>query len=147
MNNESRWIPISGYEGYYELSLTGRVRSLSRTIFTKKGLRSVKGKLLSPKSNGSGYLFVVLCKKGNKACQYLHRLVARGFIPNPYNKPQVNHINGDKTDNRVVNLEWVTAQENSCHAHRKGLYYNIAELKRLITECFCTAFNAVCTTI
>ena len=94
------WRPVSGYEGEYAISADGRVWSFRRKI------------VLRPEEVYNGYLRVTLCV--NKEIKHfrVHRLVADAFIPNPDNKPQVNHINGNRKDNRVENLEWATAVEN-----------------------------------
>lgn len=96
------WKDIVGYEGLYQVSNMGRVRSLKRNI------------ILKPTSdmNGKGYYFVNL-KRGNP--KKIHRLVAKAFIPNPDNKPEVNHIDGNTKNNKIDNLEWCTHQENCVH--------------------------------
>lgn len=111
-----RWLPIKGLEGEYDVSDMGRVRSLDRVIAGKPGvLRKWKGKVLKP-SLVAGYFLVHL--KNNRNSFLVHRLVAASFVPNPDNKPQVNHFNGKKTDNRAVNLGWCTASENELHSYR-----------------------------
>lgn len=109
------WKDVVGYEGMYEVSNKGRVRSLDRKDI--RG-RRVKGKYLKYKKTSRGYLSLQLC---GKDC-LIHRLVAKAFIPNPENKPQVNHIDGDKSNNNVENLEWCTSSENNKHRYRYGLY-------------------------
>lgn len=105
---------IQGYENY-EIDELGQIWSLPKK--TRKGIRMIKP-LKHPKT---GYMYVDLCMDGKIKKFTVHRLVALNLIPNPENKEQVNHINGDKTDNRVENLEWVTRSENQKHSILKGL--------------------------
>jgi hypothetical protein len=95
------WKEIKGYEGLYEVSSEGRVKSLGR-----------KPGIMRP-GLSNGYLKVGLTKDGIRSRFRVHRLVAEAFIPNPDNKPEVDHINGDRKDNRVENLRWMTHQENN----------------------------------
>jgi hypothetical protein len=119
---EEIWKPIEGYEGLYEVSNLGRVRSLDQ-VKTKPHPRNTsmtmtykqKGKILKRKINTSGYLYVDLWKDKRPHTIVVHRLVAMAFIPNPDNLPEVNHIDEDKTNPVVTNLEWVTKSENMRH--------------------------------
>ena len=117
------WRDVVGYEGYYQVSSLGRVRSVDR--YTKAGYGSTKlspGKMMSVSANKrNGYIEVGLRKNGNKKQFGVHRLVAQAFIPNPDNLRYVDHINGDKHDNRVENLRWVTAKQNIRYAIELGL--------------------------
>lgn len=97
---------IYGYEGLYEVSNLGRIRSLNY-----KG--TGQEKILSPGFDKDGYLYVCLCKNGEKKRYFIHRLVAQAFLPNPNNYSQVNHKDENKLNNNVDNLEWCTAQYNS----------------------------------
>lgn len=102
MNNEV-WKDIKDYEGHYQVSNQGRVKSLKR----------VKEQILKPGRDKDGYLFVILYKNNKMKYCFIHRLVAQSFIPNPQNLPQVNHKNEDKTDNKVDNLEWCDSKYNN----------------------------------
>lgn len=106
------WKDIKGYEGLYQVSTNGNVRSLDRTnvCYGREYIR--KGKVLRTKTDKDGYPYLFLSKKGVKHKFMVHRLVALTFLPNPTNKEQVNHKNEVKTDNRVSNLEWCDCKYN-----------------------------------
>lgn len=103
---KEEWRDIVGYEGLYKVSNFGNVYSVR------------SDKRLKHSKNRGGYLFVVLCTDGKQKQFKVHRLVAISFLTNPDNKPQVNHIDEDKTNNRLDNLEWVTAKENTNYGSR-----------------------------
>lgn len=109
------WKDIEGYEGLYQVSSFGRVKSFD---ITDNLGRIRKGRILKGCKNTNGYLLVNLYKNSIGHSKNIHRLVAEAFIPNPDNKPQVNHIDEDKTNNVVSNLEWMTVKENSNHGTR-----------------------------
>jgi len=129
------WRNVRGYEGYYEVSSDGRVRSLCRLSRTKGGcFRFVSGKILSPYKDRYGYLMVSLFVHGKRKIHLVHRLVGLSFLKNMDNKPQINHIDGDKSNNCVSNLEWSTAKENIQHALKCGLSNNNSGPKKLTKE-------------
>lgn len=107
-----KWHDVVGYEGFYQVSYLGRVKS-----FYQNGIRILKPVY----ANNPGYYVVNLTKNGVSKTHYVHILVAKAFIPNPENKSYVNHIDGNKLNNFVENLEWATPHENSQHAWRIGL--------------------------
>lgn len=127
---EEVWKPVPEYEGLYEVSNLGRARSLPRQVLICRGESSytikVKGKMLTLNKSKKGYFTVDLFKQvGGKTIHSgtgIHRLVAKAFIPNPEVKEQVNHKDGDKSNNTVGNLEWATCQENMDHAVATGLH-------------------------
>lgn len=108
------WKNIDGYNGMYQVSNLGRVRSF-------KSNRSKHGHIMSLTISKRGYVRVTLYNGGRKHCT-VHRLVAKAFIPNLENKSEVNHIDGDKNNNRVDNLEWSTRSENMTHAYHTCLH-------------------------
>lgn len=126
------YLPVRGYEGLYEVSVDGQIRSVDRTVMGKDGKSyPFKGRLLSPNLNTkNGYLQVSLWKNGEDVTHYLHRLVAQTHIPNPQNLPEVNHKNGIRADPRKDNLEWVTSSENSLHAVQTGLRVYLTRLSK-----------------
>ena len=118
MNGSEEWRDIKGYEGIYQISDCGRVKSLERIVPWGKGIRHIKEKFLRVKKKKSGYLFYCLYSgNGTVKYEHAHRLVAQAFIPNPLQKKDVNHIDGNKSNNCVDNLEWATRSENQIHAY------------------------------
>lgn len=116
---QEEWRYVKGYEGMYLVSNFGNVKSLDRPISCKgrkDKLRIISGKMKKPTLNDKGYLKVTLFKNGHGKTREIQRIVAETFIPNPMNKPQVNHIDGNKTNNCVDNLEWATSHENMWHS-------------------------------
>lgn len=112
------WKEITGYEGYFEVSNLGNFRSKDRQVkYKTDGLRNYPGKSLLTETIVEGYQRIVLMKEGVRRRFMCHRIVAQEFVPNPENKPFVNHINGIKADNRAENLEWVSQSENERHSH------------------------------
>ena len=111
------WKDIEGYDGYYQVSNLGRIKSLPRIDSMN---RPVNGSITVIK-NSNKYYRCALYKNGKQKSYLIHRLVAIHFVPNIYNKPDVNHKNGVKSDNTAENLEWVTKSENSKHAYDIGL--------------------------
>ena len=114
------WKPIGNYKGLYEVSNFGNVRSLDKNRAYKNTTRNIKGKILKS-CNCLGYKILTLSKDNIKTNYRVHRIVAEHFINNPDNKPYVNHIDGNKSNNHYSNLEWVTNQENINHALEMGL--------------------------
>lgn len=129
---EEIWKPIKGYEGYYEISNLGNVRSLDHEVKERWGYVKIKGKLLHPSINGFGYQVFRLAKDGIKKMGTVHRIVAETFIPNPENKPFVLHkvSIADGGTNSVDNLYWGTQSENLKDCIRDGHWRNPKVLKK-----------------
>ena len=141
------WKDIPGYEGLYKVSNLGRIRSLNhiaryRNKYGGVSVCEIKGVIKRPSQSGNGYkkgngyLSVTLSKDGVSERMNVHRIVATVFIPNPGNKPQVNHLDGNKSNNRVDNLEWCTAEENMRHCTHitKTLHSMYAPVRTLCVE-------------
>lgn len=122
-DNNIIWKPVIGYEQHYVVSNTGLVKSIERKVRNSTiSFRVVKEKMkTSNTSTTSDYLYVLLYKNDCMKNKSIHRLVAEAFITNPGNKPMVNHIDGNKLNNNVCNLEWVSSRENKAHAKELGL--------------------------
>lgn len=124
---KEKWSLIPGYEGLYEVSSFGRIKSVSRKAGGGKAARIYPGKILKQKylADKSGYRRLqIILRKGKKIKSFfIHRLVAKAFIKNPHNKPSVNHIDFDTTNNNVTNLEWCTPKENTAHSYSAGRMY------------------------
>ena len=134
-DEEEKWRDIAGYEGMYQISNLGRVKSLERQMklnLNKDKNMIKKEKILKPGKTGirHNYLGVELLKKSKQKHKYIHRLVAETFIPNPENKPCIDHINGRKLDNRANNLRWVTYKENNNYAQQNGLWKTVTFNKK-----------------
>lgn len=120
------WKDITGYEGLYQVSTFGRVKSIPHLIRANisGGKRITEEYIKNTTVGWHGYVWVVLCKNGKTKTHSVHRLVAIAFIENPNKLPAVNHIDGNKENNAVYNLEWCTNHENQIHAARNGLLPN-----------------------
>ena len=131
MDNEV-WKDIKNYEGLYQISNKGNVRSVNRVYFQKSShntymYKKYKGKMLAKTDNGNGYLIVHLLKNGKRKPCYVHRLVAEHFILNPNNYNEVNHKDFNKKNNNINNLEWVSRKIN--------VNYSIKNMQTEKTKC------------
>jgi len=114
------WMDICGYEGLYQASNYGRIRSVDKIVNNKRGTYFRKGKIKKISNASCGYRGVGLCKNGKRKSYLVHIIIAKSFIKNPLNKRTVNHIDCDKTNNNVSNLEWNTDSENIKYAFKNG---------------------------
>lgn len=138
IGSEEVWKPVKGYEGLYEISSLGRLRSMPKQC----GLSPRKMKIINPVIDKDGYLRASLYKNGISKNRHIHRLVAEAFIPNPNNLPQVNHKDEDKKNNCTDNLEWCTNYYNSNYGSRnitisekmKGKNVNCPSLSKRVAQ-------------
>lgn len=143
------WKDVPGYEGLYQVSNMGRVKTFDKLLNTKLGTRRTKEQIISPIIQKSGYAHVGLWR--NRQCKQsrVHRLVAEAFCINtdPDTKTQVNHINENKLDNRACNLEWVTPKQNTNHGTaisrraRKGKSLKVVQLDKETGDVLCVFLN------
>ena len=119
-NTQEIWVDVSGFEPFYEISTLGRIRSKPRMKRIRGGgLQPIPARLITAQLLKNGYFYVTLWSGKTKGTTTpLHRVIAKAFIPNPENKPEVNHLNGIRTDNSIENLEWCTTRENALHKYR-----------------------------
>ena len=135
------WRPVAGYEGAYEVSSLGRVRSLDRTVEVPCARwggtmnRPIKGRVLRPGTDCNSYFTVYLCLSSQRKAVSLHRLVADAFCEKPLGCDEVNHRDGIKQNNHFTNLEWTTHQANVAHAVETGL---TKKRKRILGTCLAT---------
>lgn len=118
---EEVWKDVVGYEGLYQVSNLGRVKSCAHLVPTTNGFTRMSPSKIRINCFDGNYYHVILYKNRKRKICLIHRLVAEAFIPNPCSLPQVNHKDGNKLNNYVDNLEWCTAQENLLHAFKTGL--------------------------
>lgn len=114
---EEVWKSVLGFEGLYSVSDSGKVKSHTKM----RGAFEIQERIMKPAIKRNGYYQIVLSKDHFKKYPNIHRLVAIHFIPNPLNLPEVNHKDGDKSNNNVENLEWTTSSNNQKHAYKLGL--------------------------
>ena len=120
MTEIENWRDIEGYEGFYQVSSLGRVKSLGRWVSAKgDSVKFIKERILKPRKNPKGYLQVVLYNGEKVKSYYIHRLVGKSFLPNSNNLTDVNHIDENKTNNRVDNLEWCDRTYNIRYSQTK----------------------------
>jgi hypothetical protein len=132
MEYKEIFMDVVGYEGLYQVSNLGMVKSLERTVNGRWGKQIVKSRILKHTNNKGGYPIVCLCNGKKVICITIHRIMCLSFIPNPENKRTVNHINGVKTDNRISNLEWATDSENQKHSFENGFQYRPKKIPRVL---------------
>ena len=132
---EEIWKDIPGFEGIYQASTFGKIKSLAKIVnHFKGGKRKVKERIFKVYINVHGYQIVTFYKDGKQFSKKVHRLIAKTFKDNPENKPYVNHIDGDKTNNYENNVEWSTAKENIDHSWKMGLSVYSEKARKAVSE-------------
>lgn len=136
LNYMETWIDVAGYEGLYMVSSNGLIRSYKRGFSIKNGSRNIGGfRLIKQERTRLGYMRVGLSKNGIRKRILVHVIVANNFLTRVENK-EVNHIDSDKTNNNVGNLEFVTKSENIIHSYKTGLRKRAIQKKRSVTACY-----------
>lgn len=125
MTNADKWRDIKGYEGLYQVSNHGKIKSLERYKKNHSKLKKVNEKILKTATNRYGYCIVVLSKNGISHTYTVHKLVMESFNRSPYENEVINHIDSNKTNNNIENLEYVTQKENIRKAWENGLCENV----------------------
>lgn len=145
MKKSTKWYPLAGYEGLYEINKAGQIRSATRIFTDSKGrVYTYKGNIITTRIDRAGYPTLVIKNAlGKRGTQYIHRLVANNFIANPHNKKFCNHKNGIKTDYSLLNLEWVTRKENRHHALLTGLCKSPFTKTRVVDLCEEVEFESI----
>lgn len=123
-----KWKSIDGFEGLYEISESGIIKSVQRKVPNKDTEITVRERILVPWLDSWGYPTVCLHKDGRPHCKKVHRLLAEAFIP-PFTGEQVNHIDGNKRNNALENLEWCTGSDNMNHAYKCGLHSKVKAVR------------------
>lgn len=119
------WIDVKGYEPFYQVSNLGNVRSFDRTVACSRlGTKNLRSRPLKATVDSVGYCKVTLQDQGRNTVWKVHRLVAEHFIDKVEGKEIINHIDNDRTNNQVSNLEWCTPKENTSHMHKQGRNYS-----------------------
>ncbi len=133
--NEEIWVPVKNYEGLYEINQGSVVRSLNKKNFHK---------IMPQRIDRGGYWTVRLSNKGKDSTVYVHRLLGFAFLDNPENKCCINHIDGNKRNNDLNNLEWATMAENMQHAYRLGLIVDFpGKCRKVIDKCSGAVFESI----
>lgn len=130
---DEQWKPVVGFEGFYEVSNLGRVRSLDRVTVYGNGVKRIfTGRILTPCDAGKGYRNVMLQANGKRSTPRVCRVVAKAWIPNPDDLPQVNHKDEDKTNDAVDNLEWCSAVYNTNYG--TGIERRASKIRRKVNQ-------------
>lgn len=136
MSCEERWSSIRGFEGFYEISTLGRVKSLARVVQKSNGaMMRIKERIMKPRSQKSGHLLIWLCRNGQSQARNVHRLVADAFLSPCPEGMECCHNNGIASDNRLENLRWDTRSKNIKQSYEDGRTVKVPGLKGLAHPC------------
>lgn len=143
---EEIWKDIEGYEGLYQVSNFGNVKRLEGKIYSyiTNKYETRKEHMIKTRVGNRKYKVVNLCKNSKRECKTVHRLIAQAFLPNPNNFECVNHIDGNKLNNKIDNLEWCTTQQNIQHAYKNNLMTNNKKIDQYsLDNKFIKTFNSI----